>query len=93
VFPAIFLGIALATLALNLFDMSPTVAVAVGAAAGMAAMMRLLFALLLLAAPVVGIPGLDATPAAVLAAAAAWLTRTAMDSRFGDPAQGRAVPQ
>jgi H+/Cl- antiporter ClcA len=92
VFPAIFLGVALATIAVNLFDMSPTVAVAVGAAAGMAAATRLLFSSLLLAALLVGIPGLDATPAAVLAAAAAWLTRTAMDRRFGDPTQARAVP-
>jgi H+/Cl- antiporter ClcA len=92
VFPAIFVGVALATLAVNLFDVSPTLAVAVGAAAGMAAMTRLLFASLL-AALLVGIPGLDATPAAVLAAAAAWLTRTALDRRLGDPAQPRAAPQ
>jgi H+/Cl- antiporter ClcA len=94
VFPAIFVGVALATLAVNLFDVSPTLAVAVGAAAGMAAMTRLLFASLLLAALLVGIPGLDATPAAVLAAAAAWLTRTALDRRLGDPtAKPAAAPQ
>ena len=92
VFPAIFVGVALATLAVNLFDVSPTLAVAVGAAAGMAAMTHLLFASLLLAAILVGIPGLDATPAAVLAAAGAWLTRTAMDRRLGDPTAKPAAP-
>jgi H+/Cl- antiporter ClcA len=84
VFPAVFLGVALATLAVNLMDVSPTLAVAVGTAAGMAAMTRLLFASLLFAALLVGIPGLDAIPAAVLAAAAAWVTRTALDRRSGD---------
>jgi H+/Cl- antiporter ClcA len=86
VFPAVFLGIAPATVAVNLLDVSPTLAVAVGTAAGMAAMTRLLFASLLFAALLVGIPGVDAIPAAVMAAAAAWVTRTALDRRFGDPA-------
>jgi H+/Cl- antiporter ClcA len=79
VFPAIFLGVALATLAVNLFDVSPTLAVAVGTAAGMVAATQLLFASLLFAALLVGIPGVDAIPAAVFAAAAAWLTRKALD--------------
>lgn len=83
VFPAVFLGVALATLAVNLFDVSATLAVAVGTAAGMAAATQLLFASLLFAALLVGIPGLDAIPAAVFAAAAAWLTRTALDRRLG----------
>ena len=47
--------------------MSPTVAVAIGAAAGMAAGTRLLFASVLFAGLLVGRPGLDAIPAAVLA--------------------------
>jgi H+/Cl- antiporter ClcA len=79
VFPAIFLGIALATLAVIAFDMSPTPAVAMGAAAGMAAATRLLFASLVLGALLVGTAGLDAAPAAVFAAAAAWLMRAALD--------------
>jgi H+/Cl- antiporter ClcA len=79
VFPAIFLGIALATLAVIAFDMSPTAAVAIGAAAGMAAATRLLFASLFLSALLVGIAGLDAVPPAVFAAVAAWLTRAALD--------------
>jgi H+/Cl- antiporter ClcA len=84
VFPAIFIGVALATLAVNLLDVSPTLAVAVGTAAGMAATTHLLFASLLTAALLVGISGLDATPAAVFAGAAAWLTRTALDRRLGE---------
>ena len=93
VFPAVFLGVALATLAVNLLDVSPTLAVAVGTAAGMAAATQLLFASLLFAALLVGIPGLDAIPAAVFAAATAWLTRTALDRRFGDVAPRRAAAQ
>jgi H+/Cl- antiporter ClcA len=84
VFPAIFIGVALATLAVNLLDVSPTLAVAVGAAAGMAATTKLLFASLLLAALLVGTAGIDATPAAVFAGAASWLTRTALDRRLGE---------
>ena len=37
VFPAIFLGVGVATIPVIVFDMSPTVAVAIGTAAGMAA--------------------------------------------------------
>lgn len=81
VFPAIFLGIALATLAVIAFDMSPTVAVAAGAAAGMAAQTRLLFASLLLATLLAGTAGLNAAPTAVLAASAAWVVTAALDRR------------
>jgi H+/Cl- antiporter ClcA len=82
VFPAIFLGVALATFAVIAFDVSPTLAVAVGAGAGMAAGTRLLFSSLLFAALLVGRPGLDAVPAVVLAIAAAWLTTAALDARL-----------
>jgi H+/Cl- antiporter ClcA len=81
VFPAIFLGVALAMLAVIALDVSPTLAVAVGTAAGMAAMTRLVFASLLLAALLAGSDGVDATPAAVLAATAAWVTMKALDGR------------
>jgi H+/Cl- antiporter ClcA len=81
VFPAIFVGVALATLAVNLLDVSPTLVVAVGTAAGMAATTHLLFASLLTAGLLVGLGGVDATPAAVFAASASWLTRTALDRR------------
>ncbi len=73
-FPAIFLGIAVATFPVVWFGTSPTVAVAAGAAAGIAAGTRLLFTPVLFGALLVGQNGLDAVPAAVLAAAAAWLT-------------------
>jgi H+/Cl- antiporter ClcA len=90
VFPAIFLGIGLATLPVVWFDVSPTLAVAVGAAAGMAATTRLLLTPMLFAALLAGSPGLDAVPAAVLAAAAAWLTIQALERRPPrDPAPRR----
>jgi H+/Cl- antiporter ClcA len=82
VFPAIFLGIALTTLAVIAFDVSPTLAIAVGTAAGTAATTRLLFASVLFAGILVGTAGLDAIPAAALAAVAAWLTIAAIDERF-----------
>jgi H+/Cl- antiporter ClcA len=81
VFPAIFLGVTLATFAVLLFDVSPTWAVAVGTAAGMTAMTRLVFAALLFAALLVGSQGLDTIPAAVLASAAAWVTTFALSKR------------
>jgi H+/Cl- antiporter ClcA len=81
VFPAIFLGTALATLTVDLFGVSPTLAVAVGTAAGMTAMTRLLLTPMVLAALLVGHNGLGTVPAAVLAAVAAWLTMTMLDRR------------
>jgi len=50
IFPAVFLGIGLATLPVVWFDVSPTLAVAVGAAAGMAAQSRLILTSMLFAA-------------------------------------------
>jgi chloride channel protein, CIC family len=85
IFPAIFIAIAIAEFAHVWFDISPTLAVAVGAAAGMAAGTRLLITSTLFASLLVGTNGLDAIPAAVLAAVAAWLTVQALDLR--------AVPQ
>jgi H+/Cl- antiporter ClcA len=82
VFPAIFLGVAVTMLAVIVFDVSPTLAVAVGTAAGTAAMTRLLFASVLFAALLVGTTGLDTVPAASLAAVAAWLTMAAIDERY-----------
>ncbi len=77
VFPSIFLGVAVATLAVVLFGMSPTVALAIGSAAGMAATTRLLLTSCVFATLLVGAPGADAVPAAVLAACAAWVTMSA----------------
>jgi H+/Cl- antiporter ClcA len=81
IFPAVFLGVALASLAVVWFDVSPTLAIAVGAAAGMAAQTGLLISPLLFGALLVGSAGTDAIPAAVLAAAAAWLTSRALGAR------------
>ena len=64
------------------FDMSPTLAVAVGTAAGMTAMTRLILASLIIAALLVGTAGVEAIPVAALAAVAAWLTMAAIDERF-----------
>jgi hypothetical protein len=58
IFPAVFVGVGVASLPVVWFDVSPTLAVAVGAAAGMAAQARLLFAPLLFADLLVGQEGL-----------------------------------
>ena len=64
--PAIFIGVALASLPVAAFGTSPTLAVAVGAAAGMAAQTRLLLSPLLLASLLVGPTATDTIPAASL---------------------------
>jgi chloride channel protein, CIC family len=79
IFPAVFVGIGIATFPVIWFDVSPTLAIAVGAAAGMAAQTRLILTAMLFAALLVGGQGLDAVPAAVLAASAAWITVTALE--------------
>jgi H+/Cl- antiporter ClcA len=81
VFPAIFLGVALATLVTEVTDMSPTAALAIGAAAGMAAMTRMLLTSALLAALLVGSGAIDTTPLAVLAAVTAWLAISVLDPK------------
>jgi H+/Cl- antiporter ClcA len=81
IFPAVFLGVAVASLPVEWFGVSPTWAIAAGAAAGMAAQTQLLVSPLLFAELLVGHVGLDATPAAVLATAAAWITTSALQSR------------
>jgi H+/Cl- antiporter ClcA len=88
VFPSIFLGVALSTVAEIVFGISPTLAVTVGTAAGMAAMTRLLFAPLLFSVLLVGPSGLQTMPAAVLAAAAAWVLMAIIDPR---PAEQNAA--
>jgi H+/Cl- antiporter ClcA len=92
VFPAIFTGVAVATLTVVAFDTSPTFAVAVGTAAGMAAATRLLIASLVVAALLVGTDGFDAIPAAVLAAAAAWLVGHVLDPPPPAPAPPPPAP-
>jgi H+/Cl- antiporter ClcA len=81
VFPAIFLGVGVATLPIVWFDRSPTLAVAVGAAAGMTATTKLILTPIVFAALLVGSRGVHTAPAAVLAAVAAWLTVAATSPR------------
>ncbi len=81
IFPATFLGIGIASFPHIWFGTSPTLAIAVGAAAGLAAQTRFILTATVFAALLVGTQGLDATPAAVLAAAAAWITVSALDRR------------
>jgi H+/Cl- antiporter ClcA len=94
IFPAVFLGIALASLPVAWFGVSPTLAVAVGAAAGMASQTRLLFAPLLFAALLVGHEGFDAVSAVVLASVAAWLAINALahSPLSGTPPAAPAAP-
>jgi H+/Cl- antiporter ClcA len=92
VFPAIFLGVAVATLGVIWVDLSPTLAVAVGAAAGMAAATHLLLSSVVLATLLVGTVGVDAVPAAVLAAVTGWLVRTAADRREAATAEPAGAP-
>jgi H+/Cl- antiporter ClcA len=88
IFPAIFLGVGLATLPVVWFGASPTLAIAVGTSGAMAAQTRLLFAPAIFAALLVGSAGADATPAAVLASVAGYLTMTALDRRVSGGAPG-----
>jgi H+/Cl- antiporter ClcA len=92
VFPAIFTGVAVATLTVVALDTSPTFAVAVGTAAGMAAATRLLISSLVIAALLVGTNGIDAISAAVLAAAAAWLVGHVLDPPPPAPAPPPPAP-
>jgi H+/Cl- antiporter ClcA len=85
IFPAVFLGIGIATLPVVWFDVSPTLAIAVGAAAGMAAQTRFVLTSMLFGTLLVGTAGLDAVPAAVIATVAAWLTASALDPRPAQP--------
>ena len=59
VFPAIFLGVAVATFADAWFGVSPTLAIAVGTAAGMTATTRLILTPIVFAALLVGHNGVD----------------------------------
>jgi hypothetical protein len=89
VFPAIFLGIGLATFAVELLDVSPTLAVAVGTAAGMPR--RPACSSPRCCSPPCwwAYPASTRIPAAVFAGSAAWLVRTALDRRLSPaPAAG-----
>ena len=84
---------ALANLAVIAFDVSPTLALAIGTAAGMAAATRLVLASLIITALLVGSGGVDALPAAVLAAVAAWVGAQAMDRAARAGAAAGSLPE
>ncbi|HEV7199268.1 MAG TPA: chloride channel protein [Candidatus Limnocylindria bacterium] len=86
IFPALFIGIGVADFAVQLFGMSPTLAIAVGAAAAMTAQTRLVVTSMVFSALLVGSAGADAIPAAVLATVAAYVTATAFDRRTSEAA-------
>jgi H+/Cl- antiporter ClcA len=96
IFPAIFIGVAVATFPVIWFDVSPTWAIAVGAAAGMAGQTRLILTSMLFGALLVGTQDLATTPAAVLAAVAAWAAATVIAKRSavaaGQPEPGPTAP-
>ncbi len=79
IFPAVFLGVGVAAFAVELFGTSPTFAIAIGCAAGMAAQTRLVVTSMLFAALLVGSPGFDAVAGAVFATVASYLTVQALD--------------
>ena len=78
VFPAVFIGVAIAMIPALGFGSSITWALMVGAAAGMTAGTGMVFSSLLFATLLGGSAGSDAMPAAVLAVLAAWLTNAAL---------------
>ncbi len=92
VFPAIFLGTAVALLVGTPFDMSTTAVLAIGTACGMTAYTRLIFSSLIFALLLAGTGGIAAIPAAVLAAAAAWVVGRALDARAPVPPGTAAAP-
>lgn len=81
VFPAIFIGVAVAVLLGGPFGLSSTAALAIGTAAGMASFTRLVITSLVFAVMLVGTNGTGAIPAAVLATVAAWVVSQFIDRR------------
>jgi chloride channel protein, CIC family len=88
VFPAVFIGVAVAMVLALGFDSSPTWALVVGAAVGMTAGTGLVFSSLALAMMLGGGAAQDAMPAAVFGVLAAWFTTAAMKRRT----ERRAAP-
>ena len=93
IFPAIFIGITITSFAVVVVDASPTWAIAVGTAAGMDAGTEMVFSALLFSMLLVGQPGVDALPAAVLAVAAVWLTKLVIAPKDAEPTPEAAEPQ
>ena len=95
VFPALAIGVAVAVLAADVlpgFDTTP--AVAIGLAAGTAAVLRAPFTAVLLATLLLGSSFGDVAPIAVFAAATGWLVATALpnpEDRAAEAASGEAA--
>jgi H+/Cl- antiporter ClcA len=81
VFPAMFLGTGVALVVGLPFGMSTTAALAIGAACGMAAFTRLIFSSVIFVLLLEGTAGTAAIPAAVLAAATAWVLGKFLDTK------------
>jgi len=92
IFPAVFLGVNVAAFAVELFGTSPTFAIAIGCAAGMAAQTRLVVTSMLFAALLVGSGGFDAIAGAVFATVASWLTVQALDPPAAVQPEGQSQP-
>ncbi len=92
IFPAVFLGVGVAAFAVELFGTSPTFAIAIGCAAGMAAQTRLVVTSMLFAALLVGSGGFDAIAGAVFATVASWLTVQALDPPAAAQPEGQSQP-
>ena len=92
IFPAVFLGVGVAAFAVELFGTSPTFAIAIGCAAGMAAQTRLVVTSMLFAALLVGSGGFDAIAGAVFATVASWLTVQALDPPAAAQSEGQVQP-
>jgi H+/Cl- antiporter ClcA len=92
IFPAVFLGVGVAAFAVQLFGTSPTFAVAIGCAAGMAAQTRLVITSMLFAALLVGSGGFDTVAGAVFATVASYLTVLALDPRPPVATEGVGQP-
>ena len=91
VFPSIFLGTSVAVAIGTLNHMSPTVALAIGAACGMAAFTRLIVTSSILALLLTGLPGVGAAPCAVLGAVAAWVVSLTIERRRNPKPSGTAT--
>jgi len=92
IFPAVFLGVNVAAFAVELFGTSPTFAIAIGCAAGMAAQTRSVVTSMLFAALLVGSGGFDAIAGAVFATVASWLTVQALDPPAAVQPEGQSQP-
>jgi H+/Cl- antiporter ClcA len=80
VFPAVFLGVAVAVLAtIAISDLSITAAVAAGVAAATACALRLPFTGVLLASLLVGSAGVDAIPLAIVGAVVGWVVAAVVE--------------